>query len=164
MQSSIVIEDPDDAVLLHDAVSYMLSAEDLAAAFATAAAHLAPGGVFVVAPDWRGFGLSDVAAEAFWFPDYLADLAANKRNLVVRLGRRTASRLLPLSALGLVFYIGPTCQLLVAVLIFREPFSAVQMVAFALVWIGLALVTLDSLRRARELRRAGLSARPEEAQ
>lgn len=29
---------------------------------------------FVVAPDWRGFGLSDVAAEAFWFPDYLADL------------------------------------------------------------------------------------------
>ncbi len=29
---------------------------------------------FVVAPDWRGFGLTEVAAEAFWFPDYLADL------------------------------------------------------------------------------------------
>jgi pimeloyl-ACP methyl ester carboxylesterase len=29
---------------------------------------------FVVAPDWRGFGGSSVDAEAFWFPDYLADL------------------------------------------------------------------------------------------
>jgi pimeloyl-ACP methyl ester carboxylesterase len=29
---------------------------------------------FVVAPDWRGFGSTNVAAEAFWFPDYLADL------------------------------------------------------------------------------------------
>lgn len=29
---------------------------------------------FVVAPDWRGFGATDVLAEAFWFPDYLADL------------------------------------------------------------------------------------------
>lgn len=29
---------------------------------------------FVVAPDWRGFGATEVTAEAFWFPDYLADL------------------------------------------------------------------------------------------
>jgi pimeloyl-ACP methyl ester carboxylesterase len=28
----------------------------------------------LVAPDWRGFGRSTVADEAFWFPDYLADL------------------------------------------------------------------------------------------
>jgi pimeloyl-ACP methyl ester carboxylesterase len=29
---------------------------------------------FVIAPDWRGFGRTDVDARAFWFPDYLADL------------------------------------------------------------------------------------------
>ena len=29
---------------------------------------------FVVAPDWRGFGGTEVTAESFWFPDYLADL------------------------------------------------------------------------------------------
>lgn len=28
----------------------------------------------VVAPDWRGFGHTDVDTPAFWFPDYLADL------------------------------------------------------------------------------------------
>jgi len=30
---------------------------------------------FVIAPDWRGFGLSDTpAADSYWFPDYLGDL------------------------------------------------------------------------------------------
>lgn len=39
------------AVLIHDAVSHMLTEADLLAAFATAAAHLRPGGVLVTAPD-----------------------------------------------------------------------------------------------------------------
>jgi pimeloyl-ACP methyl ester carboxylesterase len=30
----------------------------------------------VVAPDWRGFGLSEWNGDAYWFPDYLADLDA----------------------------------------------------------------------------------------
>ena len=63
-----------------------------------------------------------------------------------------ASRLLPLTALGLVFYIGPTAQLCVAVVIFGEPFNTVQLIAFALVWAGLLLMTVDSLRRNRALR------------
>ena len=58
-----------------------------------------------------------------------------------------ASRLLPLTALGLVFYIGPSTQLLVALTYLGESFNAVQFAAFALVWTGLALVTADSLRR-----------------
>ena len=64
-----------------------------------------------------------------------------------------ASRMLPLTALGLVFYIGPTSHLFVAVVIFGEPFSLVQLAAFALVWLGLILMTLDNLRRGRALKR-----------
>lgn len=30
----------------------------------------------VIAPDWRGFGLSAWACEGYWFPDYYADLDA----------------------------------------------------------------------------------------
>lgn len=30
----------------------------------------------VVAPDWRGFGLSQRNNDAYWFPDYIADLEA----------------------------------------------------------------------------------------
>ena len=40
-----------DAVLLQDAVMYLTSESDLLAAFETAAAHLQPGGVFMVLPD-----------------------------------------------------------------------------------------------------------------
>ncbi len=40
-----------DAVFVHDAVDYMTTEEDLGAALATVAAHLAPGGVALIAPD-----------------------------------------------------------------------------------------------------------------
>jgi pimeloyl-ACP methyl ester carboxylesterase len=30
----------------------------------------------VVAPDWRGFGLSEWNNDVYWFPDYIADLDA----------------------------------------------------------------------------------------
>ena len=31
---------------------------------------------FVIAPDWRGFGLSRSRCHSYWFPDYIADLDA----------------------------------------------------------------------------------------
>ena len=40
-----------DAVFVHDAVMYMTTEDDLRAALATVAEHLAPGGVALVAPD-----------------------------------------------------------------------------------------------------------------
>jgi SAM-dependent methyltransferase len=39
------------AVLIHDAISYLLTEDDLRATFKTAATHLDPGGILVVAPD-----------------------------------------------------------------------------------------------------------------
>ena len=41
-----------DAVLIHDAITYMLTEDDLAAAFETAKRHLRAGGLLIVAPDW----------------------------------------------------------------------------------------------------------------
>ena len=38
--------------LIHDAIDYMLTEADLRAAFATAQAHLEPGGVLLIAPDY----------------------------------------------------------------------------------------------------------------
>ncbi len=40
------------SVIIHDAISYMLTEDDLRATFVTVAAHLEPGGVFITAPDW----------------------------------------------------------------------------------------------------------------
>ena len=41
-----------DAVLIHDGVSYLLTEQDLSATFDTAKAHLRPGGLLIMAPDW----------------------------------------------------------------------------------------------------------------
>lgn len=41
-----------DGVLIHDAIMYMTSEEDLRAALVTAYEHCKPGGTVVVAPDW----------------------------------------------------------------------------------------------------------------
>lgn len=53
---------------------------DVSATFQFLADALGPGW-HLVAPDWRGFGRSDRCGDAYWFPDYLADLDALLRVL-----------------------------------------------------------------------------------
>jgi chloramphenicol-sensitive protein RarD len=60
-----------------------------------------------------------------------------------------AVRQLRLSSLGVLQYVAPTCQFLLAVLAFDEPFGAAQGGAFALIWIALALYTADAVGRTR---------------
>ncbi|MBF0334417.1 MAG: EamA family transporter RarD [Alphaproteobacteria bacterium] len=56
------------------------------------------------------------------------------------------ARRLRLSTLGLMQYVNPTTQMLVAVLAFGEPFASAHMVTFACIWLGLALYSLDAAR------------------
>jgi chloramphenicol-sensitive protein RarD len=58
----------------------------------------------------------------------------------------SAVRAVPLSIVGLLQYISPTIQLVIGVLLFREPFTRVQVTGFACVWAALALFAFDSLR------------------
>jgi chloramphenicol-sensitive protein RarD len=45
-------------------------------------------------------------------------------------------------------YISPTLQFLTAVLIFGEPFGKERAIAFALIWVAVAVFVADSVRRA----------------
>ena len=45
---------------------------------------------------------------------------------------------------GFLLYTVPTLQFLVAVLLFREPFAAADFMAFLLIWIALAVFTLEA--------------------
>jgi len=53
------------------------------------------------------------------------------------------------SELGLLQYIGPTLQLLIAVAVFGEPLSPIHLLAFALIWSGLAVYVFATWHRGR---------------
>jgi len=65
-----------------------------------------------------------------------------------------ATKRVTLATVGLVQYLNPTLQFLVATLIFLEPFSVWHAVAFAMIWTALAIYTTASLRQDRAARRA----------
>lgn len=58
-----------------------------------------------------------------------------------------ATRLLPLSVVGLTSYVGPTLQLIVAQTVLGETIDTATMMSFALVWVGVVLVSGQGLRR-----------------
>lgn len=59
-----------------------------------------------------------------------------------------AARRMPYSTMGLLQYIAPTLQFLIAVLVFGEPLHLANLVTFALIWAGCGLYAWDSLRAA----------------
>ena len=63
-----------------------------------------------------------------------------------------ASRLLPLNVVGLTSYLGPSLQLLVAQTALGESIDTVTATSFALVWMGVLLVSGQGLARFRNRR------------
>ena len=57
------------------------------------------------------------------------------------------ARALPLSTLGLIQYLSPSIQFVLAVGLYREPFTAAHAVTFACIWAALGLLGLDLRRR-----------------
>ena len=60
-----------------------------------------------------------------------------------------AARRLPYSTMGMLQFLAPTLQLLIAVLIYGEPFRAVQAIAFGAIWTALALYVTALIRAPR---------------
>lgn len=54
---------------------------------------------------------------------------------------------LRLATVGLVQYVNPTLQFLLAAVVFMEPVSRVHLVAFGLIWIGLGIYSYNALRQ-----------------
>lgn len=60
----------------------------------------------------------------------------------------------PLTTLGLLQYIAPTMQFSIGVLLYGEAMPISRLAGFALVWIALAIFTVDAVRNARATSRA----------
>lgn len=61
----------------------------------------------------------------------------------------TAAKHLPLSMIGLLQYMTPTIQFILALTVFREDMPPARWVGFVIVWLGLGFLTTDMLRQTR---------------
>ena len=57
-----------------------------------------------------------------------------------------SSQQLRYSTLGMINYLNPTLQFLVAVIIFSEPFNNLHLLSFIFIWSGLLLYSYDSIK------------------
>jgi chloramphenicol-sensitive protein RarD len=69
-----------------------------------------------------------------------------------------AARRLPLATLGFFQYLAPTCQLLLAVIGFGEPFDAWQAASFGLIWVAIGVFVFDAIRSMRAARTSAVAA------
>src|ERR1044071_7926384 len=61
------------------------------------------------------------------------------------------ARRIPYSTVGLLQYIGPTIQLMLAVFAFGEPFRGPRVAGFVLIWAALAIYATDGVWRSRKM-------------
>ena len=64
-----------------------------------------------------------------------------------------AARRLPLSTVGLLQFLAPTLQFLVAVFVFHEPMPPMRWVGFGIVWLAVVVLSVDMVGAARRLHR-----------
>jgi chloramphenicol-sensitive protein RarD len=69
------------------------------------------------------------------------------------------ARRIPLSLVGVLQYISPTLQLLLGVLVWREPFGGERVVGYALIWLALLVYSLEGAWTGKARRRAAASLR-----
>ncbi len=55
----------------------------------------------------------------------------------------SAARRIPLSLIGILQYIAPTLQLLIGILVYREPFSVTKAIGFSIVWTALVIYGVE---------------------
>ncbi len=61
----------------------------------------------------------------------------------------SGARRIPMTTLGLLQYIAPSTQFVLGVWLYHEPFQPARMVGFALIWLALAVYSLESLWTSR---------------
>ena len=89
------------------------------------------------------FGRGDTAT-TLWL------LAAGPFTAIPLLLFAMGARRVSMATLGLLQYLGPSIQFVLAIWLYHEPFSPVRGIGFALIWLGLAVYSGESLWRYRQ--------------
>ncbi len=102
---------------------------------------------FAAQPGGHWFGTGSIY-------DIILLLAAGPFTAIPLILFAIGAKRLNLSTIGMLQYIGPTLQFLIATFVFHEPFGWVHALAFGCIWAGLALFTGDSFVNEAKAKRA----------
>lgn len=89
------------------------------------------------------------APMSFAFSTYSLLMTAGVITAIPLILFAAGARHLQMITIGLLQYIGPTVQFLIAVVALHEPVSRAELVSFLLIWIGLIVFSADSYRAFR---------------
>ena len=111
----------------------------------------------LLAPALIYIGVLQAGADALWLSSGAVTAGLLAGSGIITIGPlllfAAAVRLVPLSVIGLLQYIAPTIQLVLGVLLFREPFTTAQRVGFACVWAALLIFAGEGMIKAARHRR-----------
>jgi chloramphenicol-sensitive protein RarD len=102
---------------------------------------LIPGLLYLIQQDSVGRG-------AFLHTGIRSDLlmaAAGLITTIPLLMFTSAARRIPLTSMGVMHYITPTCQFLLGLLVYKEAFDGNKAVGFGVVWIGLVIYCVEGI-------------------
>lgn len=77
-------------------------------------------------------------------------IAAGAVTVVPLLLFAKGARLLPLTVMGFCQYLAPSLQLIIGVQYYDEPFTQSHLIAFGLIWLGIAVFLTESLMRGKK--------------
>jgi chloramphenicol-sensitive protein RarD len=100
-----------------------------------------PGIIYLVFLEVNGAG---AFGHAGWLTNGLLALSGVVTAIPLLMFARAAQSI-PLWTVGVLQYIAPTCQFLIGVMIYNEPFDQTRVIGFSTIWAALLLFTLEGL-------------------
>lgn len=102
--------------------------------------------VFMGVSEAQGNGAVGVLSGAQWLLLPISGIVTTVPLLCYAKGIKTT----PMTLSGILMYINPTLQLLVAVMLYHEEFTSTHAILFAFVWSGLVLYLIAGMRKNRQ--------------
>jgi len=102
--------------------------------------------IFMGVSELQGNGAIGVLSGAQWLLLPVAGIVTTVPLLYYAKGIKTT----PMTLSGILMYVNPTLQLLVAVVLYHEEFTATHAILFAFVWSGLVLYLIAGIMKNRK--------------
>jgi chloramphenicol-sensitive protein RarD len=129
---------------LYGAIRKQISADSKQGLFLESLCMAPFAAVWILSHDGAGMGVHGLKVDLFL-------LCAGAFTAAPLLTYVAATRVLALSTIGLLTYVGPSIQLIVALFVLKEPITTITIATFGLVWLGVIAVTVEAGYSARKL-------------